>query len=48
MKLHVFIHDLGETGVSELIRFVDDKAVMGISYPRQDIQNDLDRLECWV
>ena len=36
MKLHIFIHDLGETGASELIRFVDDKAVMGTSYKRQN------------
>lgn len=36
MKLHVFIHDSGETGVSELFRFVDDKAVMGSSYKRQN------------
>lgn len=36
MKLHIFIHDLDETRVSELIKFVDDKAVMGSSYKRQN------------
>lgn len=29
MKFHIFMHDLDENGVSELIKFVDDKAVMG-------------------
>lgn len=36
MKLYIFIRDLDETGVSELIKFVDDKAVMGSSYKRQN------------
>lgn len=36
MKLPIFIHELHETGVSELIKFVDDKTVMGSSYKRQN------------
>lgn len=48
MKLRIFIQDLDETRVSELIIFVDDKTVMGSSYKRQNIQDDLNRLECWV
>lgn len=48
MKLQIFIQDLDETRVSEFIRFVDDKAMTGSSYKRQNIQNDLNRLECWV
>lgn len=48
MRLYIFIRDLDETRVSELIRFVDDKAMTGSSYKRRNIQNDLNRLECWV
>lgn len=48
MKLHIFIRDLDETRVSEFIKFVGDKAVTGSAYKRQNIQNDLNRLECWV
>lgn len=36
MKLHIFIYDLYETEVSKLIKLVDDKAVMGSSYKRQN------------
>lgn len=32
MKLHIFMRDWDESGVSELTKFVDDKAVMGSSY----------------
>jgi len=35
MKLPIFIHDLDKTGGIELIKFVDDRALMGSFYKRQ-------------
>lgn len=34
MKFYIFIRDLDEIGVSEFIKFVDDKVVMGSFYKR--------------
>lgn len=36
MKPQSFIYELDETRVSKLIKFVDDKTVMGSSYKRQN------------
>lgn len=36
MKLPIFSQDLDKTGVIELIKFVDDKAIMGSFYKRQN------------
>lgn len=35
-KLPIFSQDLDKTGVIELIKFVDDKAIMGSFYKRQN------------
>lgn len=36
MKLPIFSQDLDKTGVIELIKFVDDKAITGSFYKRQN------------